>query len=204
MPHHPAPPSPTSVEMFLNWDARERRGTRLPSDPGALRKFRVVVRRAGQIWLSAGRRQMRAAAGSDGCCLLFEFRHGDRWLACFSLRSHHEDGLFTLKGPSSEVRDSGVGSEVCSVFDGLCQLWRTWEESEGFGNYSVTVYLHSWPTSRADKFVESALRVVEALKEEKSAAPVPRKRKARQAGSRPAGGKKPARVRKASRRGGVR
>lgn len=203
MPHHPAPPSPTSVETFLDWDARERGGTHFPLDPGALRKFRVVVRRAGEIWFSAGRR-MRAAAGSDGCYLLFEFRHADRWLVCFSLRSHHEDGLFTLKGPGADVRGSGVGSDVRGAFDGLCRLWRTWEESEGFGNSSVTVYLHSWPASRTDKYVESALGVVEGLKRKRSASPAARKRKARRAGSRPSGRKKPARVRKASGRGGVR
>ena len=39
----------------------------------------------------------------------------------------------------------------------------SWEESEGFGRRIITIYLHSWPAARLDRYVKSAVKAVREL-----------------------------------------
>ena len=153
------------AEAFLRWEAQVRERQRRQVDLGAVRKFRRLVRRSGDIWLTGPGRRLRAVRTRDGCGLHFEFRHGDEWLSCFVLQAHHHDGLFTLKGPNPERSRIPLSEEVWRVFNQLWETWRGWPESEGLGQVAVTAYLHSWSVARLEGYALSASQAVSALQD---------------------------------------
>jgi hypothetical protein len=153
------------TEAFLHWEAQVRERQRRQVDLGAVRKFRRLVRRSGDIWLTRPDRRLRAVRTRDGCGLHFEFRDADQWLSCFVLRAHHHDGLFTLKGPHPERSRMPFGEEARRVFHQLWETWRAWPESEGLGQVAVTAYLHSWSVARLERYALSASQVVSALQD---------------------------------------
>ena len=154
---------PTTTKAFLEREAENRHEGSHVVDSGPLRKFRDVVRRFGKAWSGSPSRRVRGAALPDGGALLLEFEVAGEWYGCLSLQAHHDDGLFTLKGPGAIRPKSAVPVGVRTLYEKLHREWRSWEESEGFGRQIITVYLHSWPARRLDRYVKSAVKAVSEM-----------------------------------------